>query len=104
MPNEYTGEVTVTVDDKEYSLRLDINKAVELEGMGHNLIGGLPSGFAAMRDVFFVCLKGQHGIASKEDTGVFMQVLGDELSSTYRAVTSLFFQSLSPKKEETEEK
>ena len=93
MANKHRGEVSLLVGEDEYTLRLTINKAIELESMGYDLIAGLPGTFTAMRDLFFVCMKGQHGLSTVEEVGEIMQE-AEGVAKAFEAVTTLFFLNL----------
>ena len=100
---KYTGSVQVTVDDQDYTLRLTMLGAAELEAEGVNLfdIDSLSS-IRTQLYVFFVMAKGQCGIESLKDADEVYTEHYAELSKATGEALSLFFQRLI--KEEKPEK
>ena len=83
--NPETGDVTVHVRDREYTLKLSINASVQLEQRRKRPLGDIVKDFASMntesmRDVLFVCLQRHHKdeIKRLEDAGVVLDDLGPQ--------------------------
>ena len=103
MPNKHKGEVSLTVDGNEYVLRLTFSKVAALEAVGINLFDTESlSGLTVQLNLFFVLVKGQHGVESIDDADELLMEDYEACSAASTEALTLFFQKLS--KAETKEK
>ncbi len=101
MPNEYTGEVSLTVNGKEYVLRLTFSKVAALEAVGINLFDTESlSGLTVQLNLFFVLVKGLHGVESLEDADELMMQDYPACSEAITQAVTLFFQIINGNQEE----
>ena len=106
MPNKHKGEVALTVDGKEYVLRLTFSKVAALEAVGINLFDTESlSGLTVQLNLFFVLVKGQHGVESIDDADELMLLDYPACSEAITHAVTLFFQIVNGNQEaETKEK
>ena len=98
MPNKHKGEVSLIINEIEYTLRLTFSKVAELEAMGVNLFDAESlSGIGVQLKLFYVLARGQHGIETEEDADELMMQDYPACSSASSEALTLFFQVLTAK-------
>ena len=100
MPNKHKGEVSLVIDELEYTLRLTFSKVAELEAMGINLFDAESlSGIGVQLKLFYVLTKGQHGVETEQDADELLMQDYTACSSASSEALTLFFQVLTAKEE-----
>lgn len=103
MPNKHKGEVGLTLDGKEYVLRMTILKYSILKDEGIDMLkDGILEHLNTQLPLFFAMVKGQHGIESIEDADELMTDNYQQCKSAAAEAVTLFFQKLSPEAQESE--
>ncbi len=93
MTNKHNGEVAVTINDQEYSLKLTAQIFAAAEGLlGIDSLIGKALGFRSIQALFFLACQGQNGIKTIDDVGELMNTHMQPMASAVTEAIDFFYQ------------
>ena len=98
MANELNGEVALVVGEKEFTLKLTMNKAAEAEQYMSGSLFTYNPGLRSARALLFVMVKGKHGINTIEDAGDLLEEDYPTVTNATTNAVTLFFQKINREK------